>query len=327
MPELKSGDEVRAGLTVFRVLMEAEEGDSGTVEHPVNFVPPSTIREERLALTFPEIPGFRLDKEIGQGGMGVVYRATRESDGQRVAIKTIRAEANAAQKEIDRFLREATILEKLHHTNVVKSLGNGAVGPLLYLVMEYVNGPNAQQLVQQRGPMSTRAGVFLMCQALQGLAHAHDLGFVHRDFKPSNLLVGTQGKKAHRQTGGLRPGQDVHPFATLRSDDDGRNPGHASLHGAGADYAVPRRATGRRPVLGGSNSLLAADRQVPVRLRRQPGRRDVPLDPRRCASAHPRTPSGRAREGSEGNRACPAREPQDRFDSVRSFWKELREAL
>jgi hypothetical protein len=190
--ELKNGDEVQAGKTVFKLALPLPPGLVVTVAQPA--APPEPASED-LPTALPDIPGFALEKEVGRGGMGIVYRAKRETDGKRVAIKTILPDAAADQRDIDRFLREAQILEQLDHPNVVKYLGSGMLGPMLYLVMEYVNGPTAHMIVKDRGPMSVTAGVKLILQAIQGLAHAHGLGFVHRDIKPSNLLVGKVGEK------------------------------------------------------------------------------------------------------------------------------------
>ncbi len=187
--ELKDGDEVRAGQTVFRLTTTI------TSEHETELQAALRPSNPDITEAMPEIPGYALEKELGRGGMGVVYRAKRLADGERVAIKTVLPAASVAQRDIDRFLREASILEKLKHANIVRHYAGGSAGPLLYIVMEYVNGPTAHQIVRERGPMTVRAASLLVGQALQGLAHAHEQGYVHRDVKPSNLLIGTVENK------------------------------------------------------------------------------------------------------------------------------------
>jgi serine/threonine-protein kinase len=189
--ELVSHDEVRAGQTVFRIEVTQPEGPVENIAHPPPRVAPPPVAPSAP----PDIPGFRLKKELGRGSLGIVYRANRESDGKRVAIRTILPAAGADQSDIDGFLGQANLLERLDHPNVVKSLGSGSAGPLLFIVTEYFNGPTAEQKVNARGSLSVRAAVLLMAQALQGVVHAHELGFVHRDLRPSNLLIGPQGDK------------------------------------------------------------------------------------------------------------------------------------
>jgi eukaryotic-like serine/threonine-protein kinase len=139
--ELVNHDEVRAGQTVIRIDVTQPEGSAETIAPP----PPRVAPPPVLPTALPDIPGFHVEKELGRGSLGIVYRANRESDDKRVAIKTILPAAGADQRDIDRFLHEVRSLEKLDHPNVVKFLGIGSIGPLLFIVMEYVNGPTAQQ--------------------------------------------------------------------------------------------------------------------------------------------------------------------------------------
>ena len=185
--ELAHGDEVRAGQTVFRLSVEGP--DAPTVGHPARWAPPGS------PTALPDVPGYVLDREIGRGGMGVVYRARRAADGQRVAVKTILPAPGVSARNVERFLREARVLSDLRHPNVVGYLDSGSAGSLLFLAMEYVRGPNARQVVQERGPVRPRTAVLVVLQALTGLAHMHARGYVHRDVKPSNLLIGKAGER------------------------------------------------------------------------------------------------------------------------------------
>jgi serine/threonine-protein kinase len=128
--------------------------------------------------------------------MGIVYRAARESDGARIALKTIAPAIAGTAGTIARFLREASVLRQLEHPNIVRFEHIGHAGGRLFFAMEYVPGPNADGLLRKRGgPLPVRLAVALVCQALDALAYAHDLGFVHRDIKPRNLLVVRQGDR------------------------------------------------------------------------------------------------------------------------------------
>jgi serine/threonine-protein kinase len=189
--DLVKNDEVRAGQTVFQIDVTQPERPAKAIPQPSPRIAPTSA----LATVLLTIPGFRLEKELCRDSLGIVYRANRESDGKRVAIRTIAPAAGAGQRDIDGFLNEAKRLEALDHPNLVKYLGSGSAGPLVFIVLEYLNAPTAQQKVTARGPLSARAAVLLMAQALQGVAHAHQLGFVHRDLRPSNLLIGCIGDK------------------------------------------------------------------------------------------------------------------------------------
>jgi serine/threonine-protein kinase len=98
-------------------------------------------------------------------------------------------------RQIDRFVREAMILSDLSHPNIVRFFEVGEAKPHLYLAMELIEGPTADQVLKERGPMQVNVAVRLVCQLLAGLSHAHSRGFVHRDIKPANILLGRTGEK------------------------------------------------------------------------------------------------------------------------------------
>lgn len=190
MAELADGDEIRAGHTTFRVSVTRPHPDQvRTLELPASEEPVTDQTVDHSPGTGP-VPGYDLGSEIGRGGMGVVYRAVRRSDGVPAAVKTINPAPGSSRRQIAKFLREARILGSLAHPNVVTFFEAGEYQEGLFIAMELVNGFDTQKLVEERGPLSVTLAVRLACQALAGLNHAHDAGFVHRDVKPSNLLVG-----------------------------------------------------------------------------------------------------------------------------------------
>ncbi len=136
------------------------------------------------------IPGYRLVRQLGRGGMGIVHLAQRDSDDRPVAIKTIRPAITASRSEAERFLRDTSILHDLRHPKIVSFHGSGLAGETLYFVMDYVQGSTAWNILRERGPLPIGRAVGLVRQVLQALAYAHTQGFVHRDVKPGNLLVG-----------------------------------------------------------------------------------------------------------------------------------------
>jgi serine/threonine-protein kinase len=139
------------------------------------------------------VPGYQLVRELGRGGMGVVYLALRDADGSVVALKTIRPAGTVSKKEVERFLREVNILRELSHPYIVSFRDVGEANGCLYFAMEYVPGADAGQLLKEHGPWSIRRAVGLICQLLEALEYAHGKGFVHRDVKPQNLMVTEAG--------------------------------------------------------------------------------------------------------------------------------------
>ena len=207
---LNEGDVIEAGDTLIRVMINragngtATPVDSSPFEPTIlgPFVPesPSVVAgstellpqdyREKIDLRTQPIPGYLLVEELGQGGMGVVYLAIRESDQSVVALKTLRPAAAIDDVEFQRFQREAMILRSLDHPHIIRFRDVGESGELLYFAMDYVPGIDAQKLLRQLGkPLPVRRAVRLACQLLTALEHAHANGYVHRDIKPSNLLV------------------------------------------------------------------------------------------------------------------------------------------
>jgi serine/threonine-protein kinase len=143
------------------------------------------------------IPGYELVRELGRGGMGVVYLGLRIRDGAAVAIKTLHPTTAASKSDVARFLREAGVMRVLDHPNIVSFHEVGDAEGLLYFVMDYVRGTDAGRLVTELGRLPVTRAVGLVCQLLQALDYAHAKGFVHRDVKPSNLLVTQEAGRDH----------------------------------------------------------------------------------------------------------------------------------
>jgi serine/threonine-protein kinase len=143
------------------------------------------------------IPGYELVRELGRGGMGVVYLGLRTRDGAAVAIKTLHPTTAASKADVARFLREAAVMRLLDHPHIVSFHEIGDAEGLLYFVMDYICGTDAGRLVAEHGPLPVARAVGLVCQLLQALDYAHAKGFVHRDVKPSNLLVTQEAGRDH----------------------------------------------------------------------------------------------------------------------------------
>ncbi|WP_255487504.1 FHA domain-containing serine/threonine-protein kinase [Paludisphaera rhizosphaerae] len=183
--ELDDGDVVRGGRTSFGVSIN-RGGNSSFIPLPPHSdaAPASPTQDE-----FPAVPGFRLERLLGEGATGAVYLG-RDVLGEAAAVKLISPAALGAPGAVARFLREATILRRLEHPGIVGYRAIGKAGSQLYFAMEYVDGSDATSLVDRQGPLNPREAVRLMTPILDALTYAHSVGFVHRDVKPSNVLVG-----------------------------------------------------------------------------------------------------------------------------------------
>ncbi len=138
---------------------------------------------------------FRVERVIGEGGMGIVVEATHLQLDERVAIKFLRRDAMAQPDVVARFDREgrAAVKLKSEHVCRVIDVGTTAEG-IPFLVMEFLDGRDLSQLVAERGPLEISEAVEYVIQACEGVGEAHARGIVHRDLKPENLfLVERQG--------------------------------------------------------------------------------------------------------------------------------------
>lgn len=137
---------------------------------------------------------FEIGKQLGVGGMGVVYLATYRETGQKVALKVLSPALSADKKLIARFEREIEILERLEHPNIVRYFGSGRSGEQRYYAMEYMDGGSLDTILERRGKLSWEQTVRVGLQLCAALEHAHNNGIIHRDLKPGNLFITKKGK-------------------------------------------------------------------------------------------------------------------------------------
>jgi WD40 repeat protein/predicted Ser/Thr protein kinase len=133
-----------------------------------------------------------LDK-LGQGGMGMVFKAKHRRMNRVVALKVLSPAITKNANAVKRFQREVEAAAKLDHKNIVAAYDAGEDKGVHFLVMEYVEGADLSTLVKRQGPLPTGAAVQCLIQAASGLAQAHAAGIIHRDIKPSNLLLDKKG--------------------------------------------------------------------------------------------------------------------------------------
>ena len=141
-----------------------------------------------------EIGKYQIVELIGEGAMGVVYRATDSVLGRTVAIKVMSASIARQEDLRQRFLREAQAAGSLQHPNVVTIYDLGELDGHLFIAMEYVHGTDLEKLMELSEPLSLQSKLDIVVDVLTGLSYAHRKGIVHRDIKPANIRVGDDGR-------------------------------------------------------------------------------------------------------------------------------------
>ncbi len=182
---------------------------------------------------------YRLDQQLGQGGMGVVYRSWHPQLHRPVAIKILSASRATDASSIARFQREMRAAGGLDHPGIVRAVDAGIWQGTYYLVMEYIDGVDLSRLVRRCGPLDAADACEMMVQAAESLQFAHDRQTVHRDIKPSNLILTRDGVikildfgLARLERGGLT-GHDATTAGRLVGT---------------LDYLSPEQAAGRDPI-------------------------------------------------------------------------------
>jgi serine/threonine protein kinase len=136
---------------------------------------------------------YRIEEEVGSGGMGRVYRATHTRMKRIVALKVISPRAIGSTGAFQRFAREVEAAAKLVHPNIALAFDAGEQQGVHYLILEYIDGTDLRRLLKQRGPLPPAEAAEYILQAAKGLAYAHGQGVIHRDIKPANLMLDARG--------------------------------------------------------------------------------------------------------------------------------------
>ncbi len=181
--DLRDGDRIRVGATILTLAVEAPS----TGPPPARSGPPVEGR------TGCVVGDYEVGPLLGKGGMGAVYRARRRSDGLDVALKLLLPRIGAGSEARAHLLREAEVMRRLRHPNIVELLDSGEDGDGFFWAMGYCPRGSILARIRLEGALPLEVAGPLALQALEGLAFAHAAGFVHRDIKPDNLLLGSDG--------------------------------------------------------------------------------------------------------------------------------------
>jgi eukaryotic-like serine/threonine-protein kinase len=166
------------------------------VTAPMPIIPPAKgAAPAKTPDGFPQIPGYKIEAEIGRGDLGTVYRAVQLSLGRTCAVKVLTPAGSTNEKTLQLFVRECGILSQLNHAHIVHLLDQGTVNGVLYLATEYVPTLRVEDALRNR-PLKERVRVAcgLILQVLSALQYAHNRSLVHRDIKPGNILITRSGQ-------------------------------------------------------------------------------------------------------------------------------------
>lgn len=187
-----------------------------TLEQELDEVLPGAANGQ-AALPMPSRLGeYQLLEKVGEGGMGAVYRALHMRLNKVVALKVVR-DGRGAQR-LARFGREMRASGMLRHPNIVEATDAGEEQGVHFLVLEYVDGIDLARLAKRIGPLPIAAACEMARQAALGLQHAHEHGLVHRDVKPSNLLLGGDGQVKLADLGLVSARRDEQDSLSTTSD-------------------------------------------------------------------------------------------------------------
>jgi tRNA A-37 threonylcarbamoyl transferase component Bud32 len=227
-------------------LPPADPAATPTAPHASTPADSAATPAEALPADLIDHPRYRVNRLLGQGGMGAVYLAEHRIMGRQVALKVIHPRYTASPTARERFLREARAAARLSHPNVVTAYDAEQVGPTSFLVMEYVEGQTLAAYVHETGPLPVQEACGYILQAAQALKYAHEKGMVHRDIKPDNLMRTPSGEVRVLDFGLARLRED----AELRTA-AGPTVADPSLTAAGSvmgtpDYMAPEQARDSR---------------------------------------------------------------------------------
>jgi len=151
--------------------------------------PEGDAEDDGIPAPLADHPRYKVIRELGAGGMGVVYKAEHRIMGRPVALKVMAPHLTAKAGAVERFRKEVRAAAQLSHPNIVTAHDADEAGGLHFLVMEYVEGTSLDRLVAKKGPVTIQLAASFTRQAALGLQNAHEKGMVHRDIKPQNMMV------------------------------------------------------------------------------------------------------------------------------------------
>jgi WD40 repeat protein/predicted Ser/Thr protein kinase len=236
--EMRPSETTQIGDYLVRIVPYCDgHGPSLAMDQHADFPPISVDAAGEVAIPLQDAPptleDYRLIERVGEGGMGVVWRAVQLSTKRQVAVKFMRGSLFGSGHAQKRFQREVEFLSSLEHANIARLYHAGIRGGVSYFVMEYVEGVHLDRYVNQQ-QLTQRVMLDLFARICRAVQYAHQKGVIHRDLKPSNMLVRPSGEPCLMDFG-LATRSFDHPQHSLSID--------GAILGT-LDYMSPEQAAG-----------------------------------------------------------------------------------
>ena len=289
---LATGDGIQAGETQLTFLTESASGTRGLVGKTVG--------------------GYRILDRVGRGGMGTVYKANQVSLNRTVALKILSHKAADDPSFVSKFKREAQAAGRLNHPNIVQCYDVGSDGGLHYYSMEFIENGSVEDMVRKNGKVDPELALAIMLDAAKGLEYAEKKRLVHRDIKPDNLMVNSEGVVKIADLGLARDADRTH-------EDEGI---FGTPHFISPEQAQGQRVDTRSDIysLGASvYYILAGETPFSGENVREIVQRQINEDPEPIRRLNKDVPTGLAQLVSE----MMAKDPENRPKSARDLVESL----
>ena len=172
----------------------------------------NSIRESKAAAH--QIPGYKIIGKLGKGAMAIVYEAKQLSLNRTVAIKVLPKRFSENPEYVERFYKEGQAAGKLNHNNIVQAFDVGEAGGYHYFVMEYVKGKTLYDDLSEGKVFNEEEALDVIIQVARALVHAHSCGLIHRDVKPKNIMINSEGVVKLADMGLARETTDIEAAQT-----------------------------------------------------------------------------------------------------------------
>jgi serine/threonine-protein kinase len=299
-------------------VLTAADDNAAATGSPVGSLP--TIPPALTGDVVPEVPGYEILEELGRGGMGVVYRARQVGLDRVVALKVLPAGAHAGPEERARFRREAEVIARLHHSNVVAVYEVGEHNGLPYFSMELCEGGSLAQRLAG-GPLPPAEAARLTVALARAAQAAHQAGVIHRDLKPANVLLAADGTPK------------VTDFGLAKKRDAATGLTASGVVLGTPSYMSPEQAGGRTTEVGPATDVYALGAVLYACLTgRPPFQAATPLDTVLQVLSDPPVPPSRLRRRVPAALEaiclkCLEKDPRRRYPSAAALADQLERAL
>jgi len=213
----------------------------------------------------PAVPGYEILGVLGEGGMGVVYKARQVGLNRIVALKTIQTSGRSSATALDRFRREAEVVAQLQHPHIVQIYEVGEANGQPFFSLEFVAGGNLASKLDGT-PWTPRTAARLLVQLADAIAAAHQMGIVHRDLKPANVLLSTRAGEPGPQSSSADPPSaargpswlpKISDFGLAKRLDEGSGQTKSGEILGTPSYMAPEQASGRTKDIGAVTDVYA----------------------------------------------------------------------